>query len=57
LAAAETDHAKGLLLTAIGGLALTVDIPLIKLASGEPWSILLVRCAATFAAALLIWLV
>jgi drug/metabolite transporter (DMT)-like permease len=57
LPAAETNHAKGLLLTAIGGLALTVDIPLIKLASGEPWSILLVRCIATFVAALLIWLV
>jgi drug/metabolite transporter (DMT)-like permease len=56
LAAAETNHAKGLLLTAIGGLALTVDIPLIKLASGEPWSILLVRCVATFIAALLVWL-
>ena len=56
MAAAETDHARGLLLTAIGGLALTVDIPLIKLASGEAWSILLVRCIATFAAALLVWI-
>jgi hypothetical protein len=41
-------HAKGLLLTAIGGLALTVDIPLIRLAKGEPWSILMVRTGATF---------
>lgn len=54
--AAETDHARGLLLTAIGGLALTVDIPLIKLAAGDAWSILLVRSVATFAAALLVWL-
>jgi drug/metabolite transporter (DMT)-like permease len=53
----ETDHARGLLLTAIGGLALTVDIPLIKLASGESWSILLVRSGTTFLAALAIWLV
>ena len=29
------DHQKGLLLTAIGGLTLTVDIPLIRLADGE----------------------
>lgn len=56
MAAAETNHARGLLLTAIGGLALTVDIPLIKLAAGEPWSILLVRSVATFCAALLVWL-
>ena len=48
-------HAKGLLLTAIGGLALTVDIPLIRLAKGEPWSILMVRTGATFFAALVIW--
>ena len=56
MAAAETNHARGLLLTAIGGLALTVDIPLIKLAAGEAWSILLVRSVATFCAALLVWL-
>lgn len=57
MAAAETNHARGLLLTAIGGLALTVDIPLIKLAAGDAWSILLVRSVATFFAALLVWLV
>ena len=57
MAAAETNHAKGLTLTAIGGLALTVDIPLIKLASGDAWSILLVRCVATFFSALTIWLI
>ena len=55
--AADTDHAKGLLLTAIGGMALTVDIPLIRLAHGEAWSILLVRSGTTFVAALAIWLV
>ena len=31
---AETNHRKGLLITAIGGLAL-VDIPLIRLAEGD----------------------
>lgn len=51
----SSDHRKGLLLTAIGGTALTVDIPLIKLADGEPWSVLLLRSAATVAAALAIW--
>lgn len=48
-------HAKGLLITAIGGLTLTVDIPLIRLADGEPWSILMVRTGMTFLAALVIW--
>ncbi|MEO3387644.1 DMT family transporter [Mesorhizobium sp. CAU 1741] len=52
-----TDHSKGLLLTAIGGLALTADIPLIKLAGGDVWSILLLRGISTLAAALLLWVV
>ncbi len=53
----SSDHTKGLVITAIGGLVLTVDIPLIRLADGEPWSILLLRCGATVAATLLIWTV
>lgn len=48
-------HAKGLIITAIGGLTLTVDIPLIRLADGEPWSILMMRTGTTFLAALVIW--
>jgi hypothetical protein len=47
------EHRKGLLITAFGGLALTVDIPLIKLSEGEAWSVVatrggpdLRRCAA-----------
>ncbi|MBN9251750.1 MAG: EamA family transporter [Mesorhizobium sp.] len=57
-ALSETNHhTKGLVLTAIGGMALTVDIPLIRLADGEAWSILLVRSGTTFLAALLIWAV
>lgn len=51
-----SDHRKGLLITAIGGLTLTVDIPLIKLADGNVWSILLVRTATTLAVAMTIWL-
>ncbi len=49
------DHAKGLLITAIGGMTLTVDIPLIRLADGEPWSILMLRTGTTFLAALVVW--
>lgn len=52
---APSDHSKGLLLTAIGGLVLTVDIPLIRLADGNAWSILMLRTGTTFVAALVIW--
>ena len=53
----RTDHVKGLLITAIGGLTLTLDIPLIRLSGGETWTVLMVRSGATFLAALLIWTV
>lgn len=53
----QSDHTRGLLLTAIGGLALTVDIPLIRLSHGEAWSILMLRAGMTFLAALVIWAV
>jgi drug/metabolite transporter (DMT)-like permease len=53
----QSDHSKGLLLTAIGGLVLTVDIPLIRLSHGEAWSILMLRAGTTFLAALVIWAV
>lgn len=55
MANAHTDHRKGLLLTAIGGLAITVDIPLIRLANGEPWSVMMIRTGMTFLVALIIW--
>jgi drug/metabolite transporter (DMT)-like permease len=38
-------------------MALTVDIPLIRLADGEAWTILLLRTGTTFVAALIIWAV
>jgi len=50
-------HTKGLLLTALGGLTLTVDIPLIRLADGSPWTIMLLRTGTTLIAALVIWAV
>jgi len=53
----HNDHQKGLLITAIGGLTLTVDIPLIRLADGSAWSILLLRTGTTFIATMIIWTV
>ncbi|MFC3725251.1 DMT family transporter [Neoaquamicrobium sediminum] len=57
MSAPISDHSKGLLLTAIGGLTLTVDIPLIKLANGDVWSVLMVRCATTLAVTAIVWAV
>lgn len=45
------------MLTAFGGLMLTVDIPLIRLADGSPWTIMLLRSGVTLVAALVVWAV
>ena len=55
MTAPHSTHARGLTITAIGGLALTVDIPLIKLSGGDAWSVLMLRSAATFVVALCVW--
>lgn len=57
VSAPDNRHAKGLLITAIGGLALTVDIPLIRLANGDAWSILMLRSGTTFVSTILIWFI
>jgi drug/metabolite transporter (DMT)-like permease len=51
-----TPHTKGLLLTTIGGLALSFDVPLVKLGQGDAWSVIALRSMVTFAAALTLWL-
>ena len=48
-------HSRGFLIAAAGGMALTIDIPLIRLAQGETWSILMLRSGTAFLAALLVW--
>ena len=45
------------MLTAIGGMALTIDIPLIRLAQGETWSILLYRSVTTFIVSVAVWMI
>jgi len=57
MSALPSHHAKGLALTAIGGLTLTVDVPLIRLADGDHWSILLLRSGTTLVATLALWLI
>ncbi|MEL6436273.1 MAG: DMT family transporter, partial [Pseudomonadota bacterium] len=51
------DHAKGLLITFIGGMILTIDIPMIIAGAGDVWSVLLVRSGCSVAVAVTVWLV
>lgn len=51
-----SEHRQGLVLTTIGGLALSWDIPLIRLSNGEVWSTLALRSITTFIVAIIIWL-
>ncbi|MBN9055505.1 MAG: DMT family transporter [Rhizobiales bacterium] len=48
-------HRKGLLITATGGLALSFDIPLIRSAHGEFWSLLVLRNLSVFLMAIVLW--
>ena len=50
-------HRKGLLITAIGGLALSFDIPLIRSADGDVWSMVVLRNISVFVMALALWAV
>lgn len=49
------NHAKGLLLTATGGLALSLDVPLVRLGEGQMWETLTLRSISTFAVGLILW--
>ena len=48
-------HRKGLLITFVGGLALSFDVPLVRLSGGNAWQVIALRSIMTFAAALLLW--
>jgi drug/metabolite transporter (DMT)-like permease len=50
-------HRRGLLITGLGGLALSFDIPLIRSSDGEVWSLLAVRSLCTFAVAIVAWVI
>jgi drug/metabolite transporter (DMT)-like permease len=49
-----SDHRKGLLLTVVGGLALSMDIPLVRLSHGDMWSIIGVRSITTVIVTLIV---
>jgi drug/metabolite transporter (DMT)-like permease len=50
-------HAKGVLITFLGGMALSFDIPVVRLADGGVWSVLAVRSILTVFVALVVWIV
>lgn len=52
-----TPHAKGLLITFIGGMILTIDIPLIMAGGGDVWSVMVLRSGCSAIASLVVWLI
>lgn len=56
-ASSLSPHAKGVLVTFLGGLALSFDIPVVRLADGGIWAILAARSAATVLVVFAIWLI
>ena len=44
------------MITGLGGLALSMDVPLLRLGQGEVWSVLAVRSSTTFVVGLALWL-
>ncbi|TNM65446.1 DMT family transporter [Aliirhizobium smilacinae] len=49
-------HRRGLIITIIGGIALSFDVPLVRLGGGELWQTLALRSLSTFALGAVIWL-
>jgi drug/metabolite transporter (DMT)-like permease len=52
---AKTRHAIGVPLALAGGLALTFDVPLIRLGDGTIWSVMLLRSACVFVSGIAVW--
>lgn len=50
-------HAKGVLITFCGGLALSFDIPVVRLADGGVWAVLAGRSVCTVLVAIAAWLI
>jgi drug/metabolite transporter (DMT)-like permease len=52
-----SDHRTGLLLALVGGLALSFDVPLVRLGGGELWQTLALRSLSTFILGIVVWLI
>ena len=53
--AGEASYGTGIGIVGVGGLILSIDIPLIRLSESAFWTVLLVRGTLTFIVAVLIW--
>lgn len=51
------DHRRGLLLTAIGAVLFTFDVPLIRLAASDKWTLMFTRGLLLFLAMTVLWMV
>ena len=51
------DHRRGLFLTAIGAVLFTFDVPLIRLAASDKWTLMFARGLLLFIAMTILWLV
>jgi drug/metabolite transporter (DMT)-like permease len=51
------DHRRGLFLTAIGAVLFTFDVPLIRLAATDKWTLMFVRGLLLFLAMTVLWLI
>jgi drug/metabolite transporter (DMT)-like permease len=56
LATPTLDRKKGLSIAAIGGLAISFDIPMVRLTEGDIWSVQLMRSLLLVGMAVVIWL-
>jgi drug/metabolite transporter (DMT)-like permease len=56
LATPTLDRRKGLSIAAIGGLAISFDIPMVRLTDGDIWSVQLLRSVLLVGMAVVIWL-
>ena len=57
LQSASGDHRRGLFLTAIGAVLFTFDVPLIRLAAADKWTLMFVRGLLLFLAMTVLWLI
>lgn len=51
----RTDHRKGLALTFIGGFLLSIDVPLLRLAASDAWTLTFIRGIMVFLAICAYW--
>lgn len=54
---AGDDHRRGLLLTALGAVLFTFDVPLIRLAASDKWTLMFARGLLLFLAMTVLWLI